>query len=61
MTWIIAKKEFLENVLSLKFIISFVLCFVLIILSFYTLVGTYEEGELTEDDIADLITGEREC
>ena len=24
-------------------------------------VGTYEKGDLTEDDIADLITGEREC
>jgi ABC-type sugar transport system ATPase subunit len=24
-------------------------------------VGTYFKGELSEDDIADLITGDREC
>ncbi len=43
MIWIIAKKEFLENVLSFRFIISFVLCFILIMVSSWTLVQDYGE------------------
>ena len=41
MIWIIARKQLLDNILSLRFPIALVLCFSLMVLSVYMLIEDY--------------------
>ncbi|MFQ6043965.1 MAG: hypothetical protein ACE5PV_24190, partial [Candidatus Poribacteria bacterium] len=42
MFWNIAQKEFLSNILSLRFFVAFLLAFILLVLSAYVLTSDYE-------------------
>ena len=50
MIWIIAKREFLSNVITLRFLIGFILCLTLMVSSTYILIDEYAARIKAYDD-----------
>jgi len=50
MIWIVARREFLSNIITLRFLIGFVLCLTLIVSSTYILLDDYTARLKTYDD-----------